>query len=187
MDYHDVYKGCFSNPHYSVEHHIQYDYVIRQMINTCATPPKKVVDVGSGRGQLISMIKGLYPAAEITSVDLEKFHQIDIQRFIECDLSNPVSREKLKQSGPYDVVTCTDVLEHLNESFIEPVIATLAALAPHAIFAVANHSDVINGIELHTIQRDHIWWMMLLGKYYKITDFRSDYDGRLYQFNLERK
>ena len=187
MDYLDVYKGCFNNPQYSNEHHIQYDYVIRQINTTLSETPKKVIDVGSGRGQLIALIQMNFPDVEITSVDLEKFHKRDVSRFIQCDLSNPVSRDQLKKSGPYDLVTCTDVFEHLNESFMEDVISTLATLAPNAIYAVANHSDVINGIELHTIQRDHLWWSALFEKYYTILDFTSDYGGRLYQFSLKRK
>lgn len=198
MNYLDVYKGCFNDPQYSNEHHIQYDYVIRQINATFLAPlrgsgaepglkrPKRVIDVGSGRGQLIALIQMNFPDVEITSVDLEKFHKRDVAQFIQCDLSKPASRDQLKKSGTYDLVTCTDVFEHLDESFMEDVISTLATLAPNAIYAVANHSDVINGIELHTIQRDHLWWSALFEKYYTILDFTSDYGGRLYQFTLKR-
>jgi 2-polyprenyl-3-methyl-5-hydroxy-6-metoxy-1,4-benzoquinol methylase len=187
MDYHNVYKGCFSNPSYSAHHHIQYDYVIQHMKENLQVAPKSVIDIGSGRGQLIRMIRNHYPETEITSADLEKFHQESVSNFIQCDLSKAECREELKKTATYDLATCTDVFEHLDESFIEDVIATLAELAPNAIYAIANHSDVINGIELHTIQRDHTWWIVLLEKYYTILDFKSDYDGRLYQFTLKRK
>lgn len=185
MNYTEVYTNTFANIQYSNHYHVQYDNVLERLANIYNKDSYfSVIDVGSGRGQLIKNIKDNYPNSEITSVDLNQFHNENIVEFIKCDLSVETDRQKLLEKS-YDVVTCTDVLEHLDESFIEEVIQMLSKLAKHSILAIANHSDIWNGIELHTIQKDCDWWTRLIEKYYVIRASQVLYNNRLYEFDCD--
>ena len=55
------------------------------------------------------------------------------------------------------------------------------------IFAIANHSDIINNIELHTIQEDDLWWDKYLLKYFDLEKKEIHYDGRLYMYVCNSK
>ena len=122
-----------------------------------------MIDIGSGRGHLIKLLNKNIPNLLITSVDLKKFHSYEVHNFIECDLSNKVDRENLLKDK-YDVLVCTDVFEHLDKSFIEDVIDMCSKLSLNCVFGIANHSDVWNGIELHTIQENDSWWDSIINK-----------------------
>jgi hypothetical protein len=59
----------------------------------------------------------------------------------------------------------------------------LSKLATHSILAIANHSDIWNGIELHTLQRDYVWWSNLIEKYNVIQKSQNLYNNLLYEFD----
>jgi 2-polyprenyl-3-methyl-5-hydroxy-6-metoxy-1,4-benzoquinol methylase len=184
MNYTDVYTMAFSNKQYSNDHHIQYNYVIEELKLMFKLDDQfEVIDIGSGRGQMINAIQANFKNAIITSVDLERFNTISGITFIQCDLSKAEDRNKLLLKK-YDVVVSTDVLEHLDISFITEVIELFSKLSNKSILAIANHSDVWNGIELHTIQGNSIWWMNLLNKYFKLQKFESIFDDILYLFRV---
>lgn len=179
MNYLQVYTDAFSQPQYSAQDHVQYHYAT-DLLEQLALPSFKLIDVGSGRGQLIQRIRARHPAAHITSADLDRFHDVQVDEFVRCDLSVAADRERL--GGTYNVLTCTDVLEHLDKSYVDAVLARFAALAGLSVLAIANHSDVMNGVELHTIQEDHHYWEGLLSRHFEILDRRYMYDGRLYMY-----
>ena len=170
----------FNNPVYSYHHHIQYD-IVPEFIGL-SNDTKSLIDIGTGRGQLLKNISKLNPNFKITSVDLDKFNDLDVE-FINVDLSLKNDRDKL--TGKYDFLTSTDVLEHLEEYFIEDVLCLFSRLSDNVIVAIANHSDIQGGIELHTIQRDDVWWELYINKYFSIINKQTHYDGRLYIYNLK--
>jgi len=49
-----------------------------------------------------------------------------------------------------------------------------------AIFTIANHSDIINGVELHLIQKDEKFWTEILSQHFKIKNLEIAYNNRLY-------
>jgi len=169
---------AFSEPKYSNEHHIQYDYVVTQIKKIYSTDDVfEVIDIGSGRGQLITLLQQNFKNVNITSVDLTKNHNISVP-FIACDLSNHDDRMNLLNKK-YDILVCTDVLEHLDKSFINEVIVTFSKLSSISILAIANHSDILNGIELHTIQENNIWWENILLNVYNVKEYDTKYNNRL--------
>jgi cyclopropane fatty-acyl-phospholipid synthase-like methyltransferase len=105
MNYTEVYTNTFANITYSNDDHVQYNTVLDRLANVYNTDSYfSLIDVGSGRGQLIKRIKENYPNVQITSVDLNKFHDEDVLEFIKCDLSVESDRHKLLEKS-YNVVT----------------------------------------------------------------------------------
>jgi len=187
MDYLKIYTDCFNNKTYSTDDHIQYHYAtnaIEKLFNIRTNI--KLIDIGSGRGQLLALVNNFNTPIDITSVDLKKFNDIPVNNFIPCDLSKEPDRANII-IRKYDVVTCLDVFEHLDKFYIEDVIKMCATISPISVFSIANHSDIINGIELHTIQENDIWWEQILLKYFTITDKKMCYNGRLYMYICESK
>lgn len=182
MDYTQVYTKVFNIPSYSNDLHIQYDFCIQQLLKLFKPNDTfSVIDIGSGRGQVIQRIKQNFKNAIITSVDLKQFHQHTVDKFIAADLSKADDRAKLANQR-VDVLICTDVLEHLDQVFIEEVIKTLSVISKKLILAIANHSDVQCGVELHTIQQNNQWWRKLLEKYMTIHEENILINGRLYEY-----
>ena len=186
MDYINIYSKCFQNNDYSNAHHIQYDFVIENInisISQKLLPEKyNLIDIGSGRGQLISLLKkNILSPIEITSVDLKKFHNEDVYNFIQADLSNESDRKKIC-TKTYDILTCTDVFEHLDKNFIEKVIEMCSKTSKICILCIANHSDIINGVQLHTIIENDTWWENLLLKYFDIKHKETKYGKRLFEY-----
>ena len=188
MDYLKIYTNTFSDITYSNQHHPQYDYAIDeiQKITINTNIKYNLIDIGSGRGQLINLINLIYTNKfNITSVDLDKFNDMNIN-FIKCDLSIANSRQNLTNKK-YDILTCTDVFEHLDKSFIEDVIIMCSKLSENCIFAIANHSDIQNNIELHTIQENDIWWDNYLLKYFNIIEKQNICNNQLYMYTCKSK
>jgi 2-polyprenyl-3-methyl-5-hydroxy-6-metoxy-1,4-benzoquinol methylase len=186
MDYKKVYDMAFSHPSYSNEEHIQYKYV-QDNIQQFNLPNNKIIEIGSGRGQNLQKCidnKDNIQNLILTSVDLNNYHNMTVDTFIKADLSKPDDRLEILNSGLYDILICTDVFEHLDKRFIEDVIELCAKLAKYSIIAIANHSDIHNGIELHTIQESDTWWDELLKKHFTITDKQKHYGNRLYMYKL---
>ncbi|NBR60034.1 MAG: class I SAM-dependent methyltransferase [Actinobacteria bacterium] len=181
MDYKKIYENTFNLDWYSVEHHIQYDYIINAVKNL-NLDNNNIIDIGSGRGHLLKqLLENNIHNLEITSVDLKKFHNHNNIKFIECDLSKSSDRNKLLENE-YDILICSDVFEHLDKSFIEDVIIMCSKLSKTCIFSIANHSDIINGVELHTIQEKDSWWENIITKYFQINKKDIYYNGILYMY-----
>lgn len=185
MNYLHTYNCAFSDSEYSASHHIQYDMVIRSLLNKFNPSDQfTLIDIGSGRGHMIRMIKNIFPNCKITSVDINNYHNIADIQFIQSDLSNKEDRNNL-QNNKYDVLICLDVLEHLDYSFINDVFELFHNMSNYNLFAIANHSDIFNGIELHTIQENETWWNNIINKLYYIKYFEKTTDNRLYYYELE--
>ena len=185
MNYLYTYNLAFSNSEYSMNHHVQYDMVIRSLSNKFNSFDHfTLIDIGSGRGHMIRIIQNIFPNCKITSVDINNYHNIPGIQFIQSDLSNTEQRHNL-QNNKYDVLICLDVLEHLDYSFINDVFELFHNMSNFNLFAIANHSDIFNGIELHTIQENETWWENIIKKLYYIKHFEKNTQNTLYYYELE--
>lgn len=74
-------------------------------------------------------------------------------------------------------VICMDVLEHIPDAAgVRKIAESLSKISTSVLFGIANHSDVLDGIELHLIQEDSQWWLSLLRDVFKhchVYSFRS--------------
>lgn len=157
-------KKIYDQIYASVENYNFYDEIKNAYVDAFAKSIKGgILDAGCGEGiHLKRLLREGYDVfgIEISEVCCKKFLQdaphenTDIITY---------SGRGVKYSG----LICMDVLEHVDPLQIGETVKALSLLAPKAFFGIANHSDVVDGIELHLITEDSRWWINLLTKYYK--------------------
>lgn len=137
----------------------------------------KILDAGCGRGHASRMlIEAGYDvfAIEFSSVCCKEFLD-DIPH--ECtDIVTHCKKNR------YGGVVCMGVLEHIPYEGIDETIEAISKAADSALFAIANHSDVQCGAELHIIKEVEGWWREKLLQYYGRCKVISRYRGRLFTF-----
>lgn len=188
IDYLKNYEYVFNNnPNYDMAGKNKNDPVYKppaDFLKRNKGKFKSHIDISSGRGLFFDFIKDLELCS--VSTDLKKFHNLNIP-FIEIDLTNKEDLNRLKENH-YDVLTCTGVLEHIEEEYINDLLKTFSEISDVCLFTIAKHSDVQFGIELHVIIEDENWWRRRILKYFELKDLEVFYDdGRLFYFELESK
>jgi hypothetical protein len=185
MDYKNVYDEAFSISRYNTHPDDEFRYVITNdyiKSNIIET----LIDIGSGRGKLLEVLKKDYSDLYIMSCDINKYHEVEVD-FETIDLSNPDTYCYF--DFKYDLLTCLDVLEHLDKSYIEKVLEYFSKISKKCILTIANHSDKLNGVELHTIQEDDSYWTPLIKRYFMIDKYDEYYivngKARLYIYYVE--
>lgn len=160
MDYKEVYTELFNTKDYSVHSEDEFRY---QITNNFIKNNniKNLIDIGSGRGVLLNLIKKENPNIEILSTDLENFHDLNFE-FKKINLSD--KQTYFYPKNKYDVLTCLDVLEHLEKDFIGDVFTWFSKISNSQILTIANHSEILNGKEIHTIQEDLSYWEPIVSK-----------------------
>lgn len=103
------------------------------------------------------------------------------------DLTVKEDRENILTKYPtFDFLTCLDVLEHIEELYVEDIMQFFSKVAKKSLVIVANHSDIQNGTELHLIQKPLFWWESLFIKYFKIIEKKSIHNDRAYVFVMNQ-
>lgn len=76
---------------------------------------------------------------------------------------------------PADIVTCTDVLEHIEPYYLEDVLDHLQQLTRRACFVVvstvAARKTLADGRNAHLIQKPAKWWMDRLWDRFELANF----------------
>lgn len=180
MDYNKIYGELFNGNHYNshLNSEPRFQYVYEFLINNDI---KSIGDFGSGRGNLIELILNHNSSYNLHSYDLKKFHTFDVP-FAEinlCDLK--VKTTDIK----YDLITCLDVMEHLNKECVDNVLEFYSMNSTYTILTIANHSDIQNDVELHIIQENLDYWIPLIEKYFTVINNKEEYNGRLYLLTLK--
>jgi hypothetical protein len=85
----------------------------------------------------------------------------------------------------FELLTCLDVLEHIEKKCVDDVLHNFSLISEYSVLTIANHSDVLNGVELHVIQEKMTFWLPYLNKYFEVLDQREHYNGRLYLLILK--
>jgi hypothetical protein len=161
----ETYKDLFKDPSYNLhsdeEKRFQFvlNYIKQNEINS-------IIDIGSGRGNLLRQLKIEKPDLQILSVDLEKFHELDVP-FVRMNIENINDRKAILNLN-FDLLTCLDVLEHIEYESVNDVFEFFSKISKHQIFSIANHPDIQNGLDIHLIQEDAFFWTKRILKYLNI-------------------
>ena len=103
--------------HYFTADRLDFYQRVCRRIGSLSIRPRSVLDVGCGSGHLLAQVRELWPEAHLKGVDFSG-KSIDLARrlhpnmaFEQCSI---FELDRLKDS--YDVVLCTEVLEHLERA-----------------------------------------------------------------------
>lgn len=166
MDSNNNYKEVYDNIYSNVDNYNFYDDLKDTFVDSFSNMlpyGASILDAGCGEGNhLKRMIKNGYDAfgIELSSVCCDKFLQDVPHKNVDI-----IGFRNYKKN--FDALICMDVLEHIPIKFIDDTIDALSTFSNVAFLGIANHSDVINGVELHEIQESNKWWFEKLSKYYK--------------------
>jgi hypothetical protein len=182
MEYKKIYESSFSDRGYNVhdDSELRFQYVLNFLKDKNFN---NVIDIGSGRGNLIKVLKQHNNNINIVSTDLKKFHDFDIP-FYEINLCDRDNFKMFKEKQ-FELLTCLDVLEHIEKKCVDYVLYKFSLISEYSVLTIANHSDVLNGVELHVIQENMTFWLPYLNKYFEVVDQREHYNGRLYLLILK--
>jgi hypothetical protein len=159
------YKELFSDPNYNSHSssELRFQFVMNYIKNSNL---KTLIDIGSGRGNLIRELLGSELDIEINSADLDKFHAYNVP-FYKLNILKEADREILLNKN-YDLLTCLDVMEHLDKSQTDEIFKFFSKISSFQIFTIANHPDIQEGKDIHTIQEKLPFWINSVKKSLKI-------------------
>lgn len=172
------YKKVYDDTYNNNENYNYYDEIKNMYVDTYATfVDGKMLDAGCGEGiHLKRLLKKEYDifGIELSEVCCNRYLQgfphenIDIVSFA-------------KKSQQFAGIICMDVIEHIPLDDVDETLKALSAMGPSVFLGIANHSDIIDGVQLHLIQEDSNWWINLLKKYYKDVILVEElYDGMFF-------
>lgn len=85
---------------------------------------------------------------------------------------------------PADLVTCTDVMEHIEPESLDIVLAHIAVCAKIAVFFtvcfVASKKQLPDGRNTHLIQKDEKWWLEKLNRHWHPAAVHANPVGMIY-------
>lgn len=103
-----------------------------------------VCDYGAGRGTLVEALRSLVPA------------------YVRLSEYDPAVPRIAEMPVFADLITCTDVLEHIEPVNLDGVLAHLKALARRAVFIVIatrpSNKTLTDGRNAHLIIEQDAWW-----------------------------
>lgn len=87
---------------------------------------------------------------------------------------DPGIRGKDKMPEPADYVVCCDVMEHIEEDYLESVLKHLKSLTKKGgFFNISTKSAITiltDGTNAHKIVKDGEWWVDIFKKYFDVYD-----------------
>lgn len=180
-DYADWYNKIYKNrPEYNGADKAKLN-IIKNSVKNKDVKSLSILDVGCGRGHYLRLFRemgfksilGIDPSRECATKYLKDVPHI---------VSDFSSFAKNIPTNQYDIVFCTDVLEHIKPEEVDDFIKELTRLAPYSILGIANHPDVQEGIELHLIQEPWDWWERKLLTKYSTVKFLNRLHGNKFFF-----
>lgn len=182
MNYHELYTQIFADSNYSrhptdePRYRFALDFIQDKYVN-------RLIDISCGRGVFAHAFKERYPDKEIEVTDIDNFHNLDGIKFHKVDLSSPNDLQIFAENF-YDCATCLDVMEHLEETYVDYFLWMLAKSVKYAFFSIAHTSEIRNEVELHINGQDKKYWEEKLGAYFRILSHQYHYGENLSLFGV---
>jgi len=103
--------------HYFTKERLAFYHQVSERLMRLKIQPAEVLDVGCGSGHLLMEVKKIFPAAKLQGVDFSP-ESIRLARQLTPGLSFEVLSifEVENLDRQFDLVLCTEVLEHLEEA-----------------------------------------------------------------------
>ena len=185
MDFGAIYREAFSHDDYNrhTADEPRYVWALQAAllqawaVRGSGRPDDRLiwVDVGSGRGGMLRLIREAEIPTVTFSVDVEKFHDELHCVMLLLDLADPETPAKLQRLCPQaDLLVCLDVLEHLPENAIEPLLRAFATISRRVVTSVANHPESPYGTELHLTRWSKEQWDEVFRRHFEIEDSRVE-------------
>ena len=130
---------------------------------------KKSLDVSCGRAEIVDYFEFLGYDAEGTEIVPELFKEDDRVHFVP-----PFDKGSEVDLPSADVVTCFDVLEHLDIPSLESALASLSKVkCKHLFLSISTRESRANerhkelcGTPLHLTVESPVWWLFKLKEYW---------------------
>jgi len=158
----------------------QFDWLMGRDLKEVLT----AIDFGCGTGHIVRALRkrGIDATGVDFSTSLETRDWMGDDKFVCGDVRTADLGVKA------DLVVCHDVLEHLTEADAPVALDNLAKhTGKFASIAIANHSDVWNGHELHLNNKPIGWWKPLLEERWHVLEAESRINGWLHLFWCQAK
>jgi len=128
------------------------------------------LDYGCGKNGLISLLKG---CRDFSSIDFRSYDPA-------------VAEYADKPTGSFDIVTCIDVLEHLEYHSIDNFLKDLKKYTKHFCFLLIDLQPAVahlsNGRNAHTLLAPHDWWAAKVAQHFDTTlNFPINHKGGFMQ------
>lgn len=118
-------------------------------------PFETVLDCGCGKGILLKHLRELQPNCRIYGYD-------------------PAVREYNVEPPICQFTYCTDVLEHIEPTFLERVLEHIASKTSHAGYFVVStvraQKTLKDGRNAHLIVKDNEWWAERINQHFNIVE-----------------
>ena len=157
-DYRAEQEKLHENPNYGVAS-VQYAPIVTQYINRLGVTD--LLDYGAGKCRLFESIK--------------PDHKMRLQAY---------DPGVLRLSGapePAEMVTCIDVLEHIEPELLDNVLDNIKALAKSFVFLTIHTGPAVkvlsDGRNAHLIQEDAEWWLPKIMDRWSLQTFQRTQGG----------
>lgn len=162
----DSYFDRFSTTKYRAGNPLQR-MLIRRFVErfhalfVAANPVERVLELGVGEGFLSGYLSERFPDKHFVGVDLDPAKLAALSRLFPAIETRPGSiydLQALVPTGPFDLVICAEVLEHLDEP--ERALEQIVALGPRRVLVTVPHepwfqlSNLLRGKNLRRLGND---------------------------------
>lgn len=133
----------------------EYTDMVRQIIS--GYDADNLLDYGCGKGTLKeALLSNAYPDFDIREYD-------------------PAIPGKEEPPEPADIVSCTDVFEHLEIAYLDNVLKDLQRLTRKALLVTVAmgpaKKTLADGRNAHLIQKDTRWWLNRILPYFRLRQY----------------
>lgn len=157
-EYRAEQEKLHENPNYGVAS-VQYAPIVTQYINRLGVTD--LLDYGAGKCRLFESIK--------------PDHKMRLQAY------DPGVLRLSGDPEPAEMVTCIDVLEHIEPELLDNVLDNIKALAKSFVFLTIHTGPAVkvlsDGRNAHLIQKDAEWWLPKIMDRWSLQTFQRTQGG----------